>query len=279
LPPLKAIRIGNKASLTLSAEVRIRSVAIRNVRLQPSNDLEQEQLRSILGADFRVSPNLRFYGELGTGQVDNDRDETTANFQNAWSLQQLFVDVRGHSGRFLIGMMAGRQEFADGPRQLISLGDGPNLHRTWNGIRLYAHSTRARVGVFDLRATRLGRHGFDDGVATSERLRGVNASFMISPSAGQNTYLDPFWIRSESHTLRLGEVAGADRRNTVGVRLCGRRGRVRFGWTAARQSGHFINERRIDAWGLFAIQSVALSESGWKPRLTSRIDMATGGGA
>ena len=278
-PPLKDIPIGNKANLTLSAEARIRYVTARNARLQPSNDFAQGQLRGILGADLQITPNLRVYGELGTGQVDDDRGTATANFQNSLSLQQLFIDVRRQSGQFLIGMMAGRQEFADGPRQLISLSDGPNLHRTWNGVRIYAHSPRYRFGAFDLRATRLGRDGFDEAVASSERLRGINTSFIVASNDAQSAYLDTFWIHSETPTLRLGGMAAPDNRDTFGLRFWGRRGKLRFDWTVARQAGHSINDRPIDAWGLFAVQSLALSESRWKTRLTSHIDISTGGGA
>lgn len=38
-------------------------------------------------------------------------------------------------------------------------------------------------------------------------------------------------------------------------------------------------DRDIDAWGLFAVQSLQLSDRGWKPRLTAHIDVASGGGA
>ena len=38
-------------------------------------------------------------------------------------------------------------------------------------------------------------------------------------------------------------------------------------------------DRDIDAWGLFTVQSLQLSDQGWKPRLTARIDVASGGGA
>lgn len=278
-PSLKRMSWGEEATLTLSAEARLRYITFENQQLRRGRDVQQTQFRGMVGADFHVSAGLRFYGELGTGQLDGDRHGATANFQNALSLQQFFVDARRKSGPFLIGMMAGRQEFADGPRQLLSLSDGPNLHRSWNGVRLYAHASRYRFGAFDLRATRLGRDGFDDGIASSERLSGVNASFIISPGESAHIYLDPFWIHSESQALRLGNVAGVDDRNTVGVRLWGRRGKLRFDWTVASQSGKSINERRIDTWGIFAVQSLALSESGWKPQVTSHIDMASGGGA
>lgn len=171
-PPFKAKPFGSGASLTLSAEARLRYDIYDNAQLAFGNDYQQGLFRGVFGADLRFSPSFRVYGEVATGQVEGRRSAATANFQNAASLQQLFVDARGYVGSTLVGAMIGRQEFADGPRQLISLSDGPNLHRTWNGVRFYTHGQALRVGAFDLRATRLGRGFFDEEINHAERLRG-----------------------------------------------------------------------------------------------------------
>lgn len=278
-PPLKAIPLGDTARLTLSAEVRLRHVASDNAQPVSGNDFEQTQLRAVVGAELRLNPRFRLFGEVGTGRVEGHRERAAANFRNDASLQQLFAEVRTHVGSFLVGTMIGRQEFSDGPRQLISLGDGPNLHRTWNGVRLYAHGARQRIGAFDFRATRLGRGGFDEEVNHAEKLQGLNASFVVSPDEGPSIHLDPFWIHAENPAYRVAGLGGLDDRHTYGARLWGRHGNARFDWTIARQAGSTVGDRRIDAWGAFAVQSLALSESGWKPRLTSRIDVASGGGA
>lgn len=278
-PGLKSIPLGDAADLTVGAELRLLHALSDNARLVHGNDFEQTQLRAIVGGAMRLSPHLRFYGELGTGQVDGRRDVATPNLQNDISLQQLFVEARSNVGDTLLGAMLGRQEFSDGPRQLISLSDGPNLHRSWNGVRLYAHGTRYRLGAFDLRATRLGRAAFDEKVNHAEKLQGLNASFIVSRGEGPNTYLEPFWLHTENPTLRLGGQSGLDDRGTFGARLWGRVGKARFDWTVARQSGRSIDNRRIDAWGLFAVHGLVLSDSGWKPQLTARIDIASGGGA
>jgi EmrB/QacA subfamily drug resistance transporter len=276
-PPFKAMPLGGGASLTLSAEARLRFDAFDNGQLTHGNDYEQALFRGILGADLRFNPNLRVYGEIGTGQIEGRRSVATANFQNDASLQQLFVDARGYVGSILVGAMVGRQEFADGPRQLISLSDGPNIHRTWNGARFYAHGQRFRVGAFDLRATRQARGSFDEEINHAERIQGINASFVVSPGSRANTFLDPFWIHSENPTFRSGGRTGLDNRDTYGARLWGRRGALKFDFTLARQTGQFMN-RDINAWGLFAVQSLALSDKGWKPRLVAHIDVASGGG-
>ncbi len=276
-PLLKAMSLGGDASLTVSAEVRMRYDSFENGQLIRGNDYQQSLLRSILGADLRINSNLRVFGEIGTGQVDGRRSVAPANFQNDASLQQLFVDARGYVGSTLVGAMVGRQEFADGPRQLISLSDGPNLHRTWNGVRLYAHGQRWRVGAFDLSATRLKDGFFDGEIDDTERLLGFNASFILSSGPEEsNIYLDPFWIRSENAAFRSAGRTGRDDRDTYGARLWGRRGDLRFDWTLARQTGESLGHD-VDAWGLFAVQSLSLSDKGWKPRLTAHIDVASNG--
>ena len=201
---------------------RARHDAYTNARLRDGDRFGQDLLRARLGADARLEHWLQVYAEVTTGQVHGRRRESGANFQNDVSLQQPFVNVRGHADGVLLGGVLGRQEFTDGPRQLLSVGDGPNLHRTWNGIWLYAHGRRVRIGGFDFRVTRPGRGAFDEAVDGSEKLRGVNASTIAHRGASATLYVDPFWIRSDQPAGRAGGVDGRDVRNTYGVRLWSR---------------------------------------------------------
>ncbi|EIL95254.1 alginate export family protein [Rhodanobacter spathiphylli] len=137
---------------------------------------------------------------------------------------------------------------------------------------------RYRVGAFELRATRLARGGFDEGVQPDTILRGINGSFIVSRGNNPDVHLDPFWLHTELPAFRLGGEVGTDRRDTLGLRLRGSMGAFHWDWTAARQGGHSLADRSIDAWGVFAVQSLTLSESGWKPMLTSHLDLASGGG-
>lgn len=277
-PALKALPLGGGGYLTVSGEARMRLDAYRNARLARGDDYRQGLLRTTLGADLRLGPWLRAYAEVTSGQVEGRRREAGPNFQNDASSQQSLVDVHGRARGIWFGAMIGRQEFADGPRQLVSVSDGPNLHRTWNGVRLYAHGRRVRGGAFDLRATRPARGTFDETVDPAERLRGINGSMIVAGRGGAgSTFLDPFWIHSVHSAVRVGGRPGHDVRDTYGARLWRRGGRVTFDWTLARQTGRHAG-REVDAWGAFAIQSVVLAERGWRPRLDLRIDAASGGG-
>lgn len=277
-PSLKAIPLDGSAALTISGESRLRFDTYHNAQLQQGRKYEQGLLRGVIGADLQVNRHIRFYGEAGTAQVHGQRDSANANFQNALSVQQAMLDARCVSGGMLVGAMLGRQEFGDGPRQLISLSDGPNLHRSLNGVRLYVHGTKLRLGAFAFRATRLGRGGLDEELNGGERLSGVNASVALRSVAGNTRFAEPFWYRTENANSRSGGRMGLDERDTLGLRLWGRQGDLRFDWTAAHQSGKSLG-RDIDAWGVFTVQSYGLSRSGWKPRLTARFDAASGGGS
>ena len=149
-------------------------------------------------------------------------------------------------------------------------------------IGLFAWDDRVRAQAFptpsdpyDLRATQLESGFFDEGINGGERLQGLNASLIVSPDS--SIYIDPFWIHSESSNFRSANQIGLDDRDTYGVRLWGKRGELSFDWTIARQTGESVG-RDVEAWGLFAVQSLALSDNGWKPRLTTHIDIASGGG-
>lgn len=269
------------SALAFGGEARLRYTILRNARLVPGNDASQAQFRGLVHAGYRVGPRFRLYGEVGTGQVDTDRAATNAALQNRASLQQLYIDVDNGAGADAtqLGATLGRQEFAVGPRQLISAGDGANLRRTWNGARAYAKSAGYRLTVFELRATRLAAGAFDEGVRGDTILRGIIVDIARAGRGGADAggagggILQPFWL----HTTMQATPAnggGIDARDTLGARFTGTRGTMRWDWTIARQHGK-AGARDVHAWGLFAVQGLALSATGWKPRLTSHVDIAS----
>jgi hypothetical protein len=265
---------GDASALTFGGEARLRYTMLRNARLVPGNDSAQAQFRGLVHVDYRAGPRFRLYGEAGTGQVDRDRDATSASLQNRASLQQLYIDVAtgADSDATRFGAMLGRQEFAEGPRQLVSAGDGANLRRTWNGVRAYAQAAGYKVTLFEFRATRLAAGAFDESVRGDTLLRGAMADIALAHRGG-DAMLQPFWL----HTTMQATAAnggGIDTRDTLGARLTGSRGPMRWGWTIARQQGR-AGARDAHAWGLFAVQGLSLSTRGWKPRLTSHVDFAS----
>lgn len=265
------------ADFALRGELRLRQAAWHDAPGRGAGDVAQGQLRAVAGADWRPLPGLRLYGELASGAVGEGGAGAPANFRNALSVQQLFLELRRPVGGTLAGLMAGRQEFADGPRQLLSLGDGANLHRGWNGLRGFLHARRWRLGAFAFRGTKLGAGVFDERTDPRTSLRGLNAGFVVGESG--EAFVEPFWFHTRQPAHRVAPVTGEDERDSLGLRAWGRRGAMKFDALLLRQSGRTVGARPVSAWAASFGASVALSDDGWRPRLTSRVDLGSGGGA
>jgi hypothetical protein len=278
-PALKAIPLGEQVSLSLSGEFRDRNEFYGNFNLTKSDNFSQALFRGIVGADLRVGEHIRFYGELGAARLTGHRFAAIPLFKNDIALQQAFGEARTMVGSSLIGVMAGRQEFADGPRQLLSVGDGASLHRTWNGVRAYLHAPRVRLGAFAFDLTEPQPGAFDDHATTAERLAGANASLLLADGPGnQDSFLDFYYYHSRNDRMRWGPTLGQDRRDTFALRYWGQHGPVTYDLMAVRQSGSY-EDRSVRAWGVFGIANVLLGESGWRPRIGGHVDIASGGGA
>ncbi len=274
-PPPRTLRLGPDTTLSADAELRLRGSVADRDRARPGGGARAEAWhRAVVGADLRHGAHLRLRAEVGSGLALGTPEPVPANLDNAAAVQQLFVEVRARLAAFDCAAIAGRQEFAAGPRQLLSVGDGANLHRTWNGLCLRAADQRIHLGAFALRATALEASGFDDGVRDGERLHGLHGGITLVRDADVGVQLDPFWLHSELPDTRRGR----DERDTIGARLHGVAGAVAFDGTVAHQSGVFAGHG-VDAWGGFATASVALADGGWQPRLTAHADVASGGGA
>lgn len=287
--PLKAMPlIGDDVTLTLSSELRTRVDAYSDAALIRGNDFHQTEFRAIVGGDLRLGQHFRVYGELGTAQIRGQSDIYTPNFRgtavpasyrNDLSVQQLFGEARTYVGDdLLVGVMAGRMEFTDGPRQIISISDGPNLHRTWNGVRLYAHHRKFRVGAFDFKVTRPGSGAFDETVNHDEQLKGANASIaVLNDKASGDLFVEPFLYRVTNIRDAAGSTAAPGRRDTWGARVWGNRGPVQWDWTAFRQTG-VHDGRKVDAWAASFIQNMLVyNGNGVRVRAGGHVDLASGG--
>ena len=288
-PPLKALPLFGRddVNLTFSGEVRLRDEMYGNGLLVHGNNYNNDELRAILGADLHLGDHFRVYGELGHADVSGAGNPTviykggpvSAGYKNDISLQQLFGEARTTVDGALVGVMYGRMEFADGPKQLVSVSNGNSLHRTFNGYRAYLHTDRFRVSLFHGDVTLLGTGGFDEKANHGEQLTAVNASVELVPfTKTQSLFFDPMWYHTYNVKDPLGSGSGLGHRDTYGPRLWGRSGPWVFDWMIFNQNGDHLG-REIQAWAASFDTSYQLNPDGWKPRVGFRLDMSSGGGS
>lgn len=283
-PPLKAMPLfGDLATLTLSAEERFRAHTYENGQVTKGNNYTELQNRAIIGADLHITDYFRLYGELGHGDLTENGhpnvQSVSAKQINNLSLQQLFADANYHRQGLLAGVMVGRMEWTDAPTQLVSPGNGPNLHATWEGYRLYLHTDRFRLGYFQ---AYLAQQNNDELLSTTVNhevwMHAINAGVVLLNSGPrENLFLEPIYIETYNYKNAQGNTTGPDHRYTFGTRLKGSLDRYTIDWMGYKQTGDHIG-RSVSAW-LFSLgQTVKFTPFGYSTDFGIRFDGASGGG-
>ena len=284
LDRLKFIPVGGRDDvyLTLSGEIRGRVDMVTNPGARDAEKIRQRELRLFAGGDLHLGSHVRLYGELAHGGLAGDRaTQAGPNMRNTLIVQQAFGEVSTALDEGDIGVRYGRQIFADGPGVLVSQGDAGNIQVVLNGARGWAHLRAVRADIFDLRFTRYGTGGTgDDRVDHARRFSGVTTGIVLPQAwfGGSKLYLEPFAWRLRRDAVTVGSDTAREVRRFYGLRLWGDAGRVTLDWSANRQTGRF-GARAIDAWQVFAAQTVRLGEAGTSPRIGLHMDYGSGGGA
>jgi hypothetical protein len=284
-PLFKAMPLfgGDIANLTLSAEDRVRAHFYGNGQLAPNNNYTEIQNRTIVGADLHVTPFFRVYAEFGHADLHENGDpevqSVTAKQTDNLALQQLFGEVNYHTDNFLVGAMAGRMEWTDAPEQLVSVGNGPNLHATWNGYRLYLHTARFRLGYFSAKPTVYNLGGyFNQSVFGGERLSSITAGYVLLNNGPRaNLTITGQYINNFNAKAAQGGTTGPDHRYTYGARMTGRLDRYTIDWMAYRQTGDHIG-RTVEAYLASLSQTAKVNPFGVPLDVGFRFDIASGGG-
>lgn len=280
--PLKFIPLNadKSAYLTLSGTARIGVVTLDNVALNPKGKpLDAGLFRGYVGADLHLTPWLRFYGELATAEIGGSNFHSDLPiYRSSLFIHQAFGEVNGEFGGAKVMARVGRQDFTDGPQQIVSTRDIPNLQFEFNGVRAAANWSSVRVDVIDFRSTRFGPQVFDTNTNWDEQLYGLNTSIVVPRVYGTKLFLDPFYFGYTNQARSLGGVVGREDVSSYGGRLWGEIGPVRIDWVGDRQTGSF-DSRPVDAFSIYSSQSILVADTPYQPRVGFRADEASGGGA
>lgn len=283
--PLKFIPLSGSGDtyLTLSGESRLRLNYVTNPGLREAEAQDQWLVRNVVGADLHVGPHFRAFGELNSSVAFGAPGVNASPQQdNDLVVQQLFAEVDATVAGAAVGLRVGRQEFMDGPPNVLHIRPAPNVYTSLDGVRVNLATSRARASLFSFKTVALGRGAFDDPRDDGERFRGISTSFVL-PSihvggADTKLFLDPFYWNHRDDDRRWGNTVGRDDRDFYGARLWGTAGDATLDLSIIRQGGRFAG-RDVSAWGLFANAGYLLDDGPWHPRIGVHADYASGGGA
>jgi hypothetical protein len=160
--PLKYIPLNETGDvyLTMGAEARLRYEGYQNNNWGegPADDDGYLWYRTLTSADLHVGPHLRLFGELIGAWEEGKRPMASPVDETDFDLLQGFADITLPLGvdDTSLTIRPGRQLLSYGSERLIGVRYGPNVLRTFDGIKTIGDGAGWRVDGFYARPVEPG---------------------------------------------------------------------------------------------------------------------------
>lgn len=234
--------------------------------LKTHADGQQFLHRFLLHADLHATEHVRAFVQLASylsnnlglrkGPLDNDSAD----------LQQGFIDLQYQT----LTARVGRQEFALGSSRLISVREGQNARRAFDGVRLSLKNDYLDLDAFGFEEVAITPASFDDRGNTQEKLWGLNSKWSFKP-----TDVEIYYIGLQRKDAHYQNMVGDESRHSFGSRVFGKR----FGWDwnfeGIYQIGSF-GPLTINAWTAASNSGYTFTIPSWRPRLGLSANVASG---
>jgi tRNA(Leu) C34 or U34 (ribose-2'-O)-methylase TrmL len=231
--------------------------------------------RYLLHADLRLGERLRFFGQLES-ELSDGRNGGPRPFvdENRFDLHQAFVDLTPWSttsGAFTV--RAGRQEIAFGAGRLLSEGEGFNVRRKFDGLRLLLRAGSWQWNATAMRLVRPLPGSFDDEPEEDRVFWGAGGAGTApwAQRASQSVYY--FGVERDGATYDRGTAA--ERRHTLGSRIWARSGSMNLELEGIGQWGRF-GTGAIVAWALVGELGRTLTGRTGEPWIALRLAATSG---
>src|SRR5215510_12157626 len=232
--------------------------------------------RYLLHADWHLGKRVRVFTQLQSGIENGRNGGPRLTDDDRLEIHQAFVDLKFGNENRSVALRVGRHEMDLGAGRLISSGEGLNVKRSFDGVRLIWKTRRwtTNAQVDKLTSVKVGI--FNDPPGSSMTLWGVGTT-RARPQhrAGESL----FYIGLDRKRGVFDQGAGREVRHTVGFRSFGQSSRFDYNLDAFLQFGNFHaldTTSRIRAWAFSSDSGYLLNQSHSRPRLGLRADITSG---
>ncbi len=262
--------------LSLGAEARLRYEFVRNAGFGAAARDSQHVLlqRYVLLADWHLISGVRVFGQLNSALEDGRSVRPLVLDENRLEIQNLFLDWKIALDDRRTGLIRiGRQELLFGSGRLVDVREGPNVRRTFDGVRFDLAPSTGLLSLFAVRPRQDETGAFDDDSSDTLGLWGLYATW--PEQLWQGARLDLYYLGFEDETAFFVQGTAEEQRHTLGTRLSGRRDAWDFNWELLYQFGRF-GAGDIVAWTLATDTGYTWRSIAWQPRLALNVNVASG---
>ncbi|MCI0630447.1 MAG: alginate export family protein [Phycisphaerales bacterium] len=279
LDKLKYIPLNGRGwYLSLGGEARIRYEYFSqfNFGAGPQDDDGYLLQRYLLHADMRLGKRVRVFTQLqsavgtwrngGPRLTDDDRLE----------VHQAFVDLKFGDEAKSLTVRAGRHEMDFGAGRLISAGEGLNVRRSFDGVRLIYRHGQWLINAQVNKLVSIKPGLFNDAPDPSQTFCGIGATRPRPKMRGGHQFA---YIGLDRKLGRFDQGAGRELRHTVIARTYGGAKQLDYNFVTIFQWGSFKSvgrETGIRAWAVAADAGYTMNAIPLKPRFGLRADAMSG---
>ncbi|MGJ0484420.1 MAG: alginate export family protein [Methylomicrobium sp.] len=222
--------------------------------------------RFLVHTDFHATDKFRAFVQFGSHLSNNDGLGTGPFDKDSVDLQQGFFDLNYEA----VTARFGRQEFSLGSSRLISVREGQNVRRAFDGLRVMLKSNILDLNVFGLEEVKVNKNSFDDYGNPKEKVWGINSKWSFNP-----TKAEFYYIGHKRRDAAYQQMIADETRHSLGTRLFGSRAGWDWNFEGIYQTGSFGN-LTINAWTAASITGFTFDSLKWKPRLGLSANIARG---
>lgn len=271
--PLTALK---ESYLTIGGEWRERFESYENPTfgLHGVDDDRYLLQRFLLNADLHLGEDFRTFVQLGSYQQFGRQGGPLPTDEDDLDLQQGFLEAKvGLDAGTQLGARAGRQEIILGSGRLVTMREGPNIRRSFDGLRTMFRAGDLRLDGLLVRTVEINNGIFDDKTDPDQSLWGLYA---VMPFPGiSGAHLDLYYLGLETDTSVYAAGVGGETRHSLGTRFWGVFGPLDYNLEALYQLGSFDGSD-IRAWGASSDIGVSFADFWLRPRLGLKADAESG---
>ena len=231
------------------------------------------QRYSIL-ADVHWSPRFRLFAQLNSALETGRAEGPSPVDENELAWQNLFLDIGFASADArVLTLRPGRQEIVLGSGRLVDVREGPNVRRTFDGVRGFSLCDQFRLDLLATRPRTDEPGVFDDETSDRYALWGVYATKARPLDTAGN--LDLYYLGYEDKNALYVQGSGREHRHSIGLRYWGEQNDWSWNWETLYQFGHFARDD-IHAWTLATETAYRWQQHPWKPQLRFSVNIASG---
>lgn len=271
---IKNVSLGSATSLSIGGQLRLRSEHYRQPEfgLEGASRHDLQLYRGHLHAELRSRGGFRTFIELGSAfAVGGELPERPIDEDRLW-VRQAFWEAELANERLRVRL--GRQEISLGSARLVALRDGPNVRRSFDGVRVAWRHARGEIEALAAAEVAATTGVLDDLADPTQLLWGVYTTTLLSTA--RDVSLDAYYLGLRREGARFGDDEGLDLRHSLGSRLFGEIGPYDWNVEAIVQAGTFADRPTL-AWTVATDQGLSTTWRGVSPRVGLRANATSGG--